>query len=202
MNYNFTPSIFLGLFDYVQVILFFIGMIYLWKFSMKTGTKLSLSFLVPGTVVATLAGLSKATWKLLFALTGTSVDILNNVHMYGLALGTTLIFIGTILLCRKNKSTQIDTTTHAIAFFPVVISLLTISTIGYLTCLIIISARKKYTMALVSFAIYMVIALANAGLSGGGEHEMTHWIAQSMGVVANAFLINGTRTLYKGVLKV
>ncbi len=77
MLYLFRPSVILALLDYVQVILFAIGMVYLIKYAKRNSTKTALLLVIIGTCIATLAGISKASWKLIFAITGNSVDILN-----------------------------------------------------------------------------------------------------------------------------
>lgn len=197
MSYLFTPSILLALIDFIPVVLFAVGCYFLLKYAYRNTSKGFFALMLIGVLITFTRGMSKATWKILYAITNNNITPFNNSQMYLLATGTTMIFISVISIFVRHKKAKKTSTMLSLPFFVPVICILTASTIGYLALLSIISFDKKHKKAGTAFLIYLAIGLFMAGASSLGEYEIVHWICEFVNILGSCTLIYGTYHLNK-----
>lgn len=193
---NFTPSLGMALFDFVPVILFLIGSFYFGSFVKRNNSIFVFIMFVVGIAIANFAGFCKASWKLILALGGANIAWMDDLQFLFLGIGLSLVFIAAFIIMRKRKTTQKSSALAAIMFtvkgtnlFYYLLTLVVASTIGYLSCLIIIAKKLKVHISVVLYITYGVISIMMGALSGSGEMEMVNWIAQTINTVGMCALL-------------
>ena len=197
MNINFTPSLLMAVTDYIPVILFFIGSFFFGSFVRRNSGIFMFIIFVVGISIANFAGFVKATWKLLLATGGPNILWMDDFQFLFLGIGFVLVFISVLsIVLKTRKKTNLKSaaaigaiSVKGTSLFYYLLSLVVISTIGYLSCLIIMSRRLKVHLSVVLYIFYAVVSILMGGLSGSGEYEIAHWIAQFINTLGTLALL-------------
>ncbi|MEX1376052.1 MAG: hypothetical protein AB1Z23_01140 [Eubacteriales bacterium] len=197
MNINFTPSLFMAITDYIPVILFFIGSFFFGSFVRRNSSIFMFVLFVIGIAVANFAGFAKATWKLMLATGGRNIVWMDDFQFLFLGIGFVLVFIVvlSIVIKTKKKPTAKSAAAAAIisvkgtSLFYYLLTIVVLSTLGYLSCLIIMSRRLKVHISVVLYIVYAVVSILMGGLSGSGEYEIAHWVAQCINTIGTFSLL-------------
>lgn len=110
-------EILLALFDFVPCVLCFISMLMLQKCLYHQMSKYSFAMLAAGTIMVLFAGISKATWKLLYFTNIVDFKVLNDLMFPVQAFGFTFAFIGLIIMFidfKREDKNEVKTKSLAI----------------------------------------------------------------------------------------
>ncbi|MEM9952002.1 MAG: hypothetical protein AAF846_10395 [Chloroflexota bacterium] len=221
-------SIPLALEDFLPVIFSAIALFILAKMIIKMDDGLS-HMAYAGVVLVTLGGLSKATWKLIIALSDAEINIhiLDNALFFGLSTGFILIAYALWYAQRKYFERRRP---DNVWFFPIVVCVVTLGTAFYTATLYdperaspqiwflillgmttifnfitiglaIRQARhQNQTTATLLLIINLVAIIALQGIARiGDDTETGQWIAQITNTINQLILLYGVWLLYKGV---
>lgn len=194
MNAYFTPSLLMSITDYFPVILFLIGTIFLAKY-MKRNVKLPFFIIgLTGSSLIFISGLLKATGKLLIATVDTTIVWFSEIQFLLLGPGSLLLFIALlsiVLVNKKNSAVSLSfLAIKGTPLFYLMLTLTSVSTIGYLICGIILAKKQSNKKSIILYICYLVVVLAMSAFSNSGEYEIVNWICQtinSLGMLALVF---------------
>ena len=196
MVVNFTPSLGMALFDFVPVILFFIGSFIFGSFMKRHTKPFGFVMFVVGIAVANFAGFCKAIWKMLLATEKYAPMWMDDFQFLFLGIGLTLVFISVFTVVKRTKNSQKTMAVPALLFtvkgsnlFYILLTVVVASTIGYLSCLIIYAKRLDSRVSIVLYIVYGVVSIVMGGLSGSGGLESVNWIAQTANTIGLAALL-------------
>lgn len=199
MGKAFVPTLPLVILDFLPCILFLVAFIILLSYARRNTSKLLFFVMLLGVIIVEIGALSKVTWKLLNVVADMNVIELSNIGLYLIGLGTLLIFITVINITMREKAyiTSITSTTYGLPFFLPMIIILTMSTCGYLICLIMLAESKKKLLSVAMFAIYLAVTLTLTGFTPVGKSMMVHWISEGINSLGTLALVIGAYTLNK-----
>jgi len=195
MAVNFTPSLVMALTDFIPVILFLAGSIFLACYMKRNSCAFCFVLFILGALIVNFGGFAKAAWKLLLATSGENIPWLDDLQFLFMGVGTLLIFISLLSLVIQKKKTEKSVAAAAVftikgtSMFYYLLALVIISTTGYLACLAILSAKQKNRLSMIFYIIYWIISLAMGGMSGKGELESINWIAQGINTLGMLLLL-------------
>ena len=200
-------SVTLAIVDYVPVFLFLATAILLQRGLYNKMSKGAFALFSAGTILVFIAGLFKATWKLLYCAGICDFERLNYSFMPMQGTGFFLAAAAIIaMLCARQENK--DEPLYAVAA-PAVYSgtmifvafmCLGIITIG--TGLSVIAARMKKKRLIPLFIIAIVGMLAMGYLSSKDfDSAAVNWIAEGVNIVAQGSLLIGTIALRRAGLK-
>ncbi len=192
----------MALVDFIPVVFFSAGMGYLLKMTYRKLNPFWYSLLSGGAFLGFFAGLSKCTWKLLYAA-GFDFAPFNVSFAVYQTVGFLLIAIALIAVVVFDKKTtampkvkSIELPVSILALLPLVLATVRsvtkpgflwyicmgIFTSVYLVCMAILTIRRKMVKETISLVISFVCMWTMAGLKSqfesGGTFERMNWIAQ------------------------
>jgi hypothetical protein len=191
-----TYTIGMALYDFVPVIGFLFGGIYLIKICAKELRKPFWFLMVGGVILIVLGGGFQATWKLLCAANLTEICWMHDGQFVFMAFGYTAMLIPTIALVWKNRLSKKQVLPAMAVWklpFLMVMTLSSLATYGLLTTL---SFRLKRWVAGLGFVIAILSVLSMGYLASQTQTIQLQWIEQSINTVGNwgfalgAFLLN------------
>jgi hypothetical protein len=209
MNFATKISLPLAVEDYLPILLFAAGLYFVAKKVSETNSLAGQTAFLGGCLV-TLGGLCKATWKLIQALGGPDIPVLNNVLFVFLAAG--FILVAWAYYRRNAKALGLlwpllvsgavwlvagyigfFTTSKAWFFF-----LLGVTTLGNLALLLQLmanAARQRLWLALALFTINLLVIFA---LARSADQTVTfQWIKQGITTLAQASFAFASYQLWK-----
>ncbi|MBI5375868.1 MAG: hypothetical protein HZA77_10565 [Candidatus Schekmanbacteria bacterium] len=195
------PDVSLGvaLYDYAPNIVFVFGIYWIIKSLKSELSKSSTYLIVFASALVIIAGILKATWKLIIALSGSDVRILSDIMFPLMGTGFFLIFIVLLMVViRKNPEKSFKPLAIASSkkiFLPLMI----IGGMGTTICLLIISWRKKARAAFVLFIIELIMTLM-LGYVGGKFEVVTNFgvfLEQTLNLSSRIVWMLGCFYLYK-----
>ena len=189
----------LALVDYIPVIFFAIGAVVLMK---DLRGKMSLfNFIISalGMSAVTIAGATKATWKLLYAAKIGDFVIMNKMFLPTQSIGFLLAGVGILMmLCFKKQG---GTKLHSISPFAFIGMM--VAGLGILdTVLCIIAAKLKKPGIIAIFVFSFVCSLCMGYLSSQDFTEaIWNWIGEGVNVFGQGSFLLGVIALHKNGLK-
>lgn len=204
MTIDFTPSLLMALTDFIPVIFFIIGIVFLGKYMRRNANIFPFILFLLGAISSSFGGLAKASWKLLLAIWDYNIPWLDDFQFLFLASGFLLIFISLLTIVVANKKAKKDIfvapallTIKGTPIFAVLLSIVTLSTFGLIFCLVKLAKKLESKIAIVMYIIYLAVALAMGAFSGSGDSETVNWIAQSINTLGTLALLIGHYNLNK-----
>lgn len=199
MEYEFVPTLSLALFDFIPCILYVIAFVYLLRFTRRNTSKTFYYLMMAGMFVVEIGALSKAMWKLLNAVADINLIELSNYAMYFISVGTLLTFIVVVNMALEERKyhSSYHTTTYTLPFYIPAIILLSLSTSGYLICLIMMAFTRRTNISVYMLTIYLILTFVMAGFTPNGSSEITHWVCQAINTVGTLAFVIGTYSLDK-----
>ena len=157
-----------------------------------------LRLLSAGMIMSIMAGLFKATWKLLFALEICDFDRLNKSFFPLQSVGILLAGIALMLMVfARQKGTSLHSVAPAVfAGTGVFIALMVLGLCGMFLGLSVEAKRRKKKSAMVLFIITFVFMLMMGYLSSKNfEKASMNWISEGVNVVGWSIFLMGSRIL-------
>ncbi|MFT5576853.1 MAG: hypothetical protein ACI89D_002382 [Bermanella sp.] len=204
--YHYSLS--LALFDFVPVILSGIGWYWLsrWVTLKRTSYR---NLLLAGGLLVVLGGVSKVSWKLVIALSGNSIDFLNNNLFLLMTPGFALIFVAVWRAAGQTVNTSSrdillvislglsllspllaeNVSNHPRAWFLSLVALTTLFNCAIIGRLCTYAWPRGQRLSACLFAFNLIAALVLSGLARGGDHsEGMQWIEESINTAAQGAL--------------
>ena len=193
-------SIPMALVDYIPVILYCLSAVMLQRDLYYRMSKGAFALFSAGTFMSIIAGLFKATWKLLFALDLCDFDRLNKSFFPLQSVG--FVLAGTALMAMvfvKNKDTSLHSVAPAVfAGTGLFIVLMILGLCGMFAGLSIEAKRRKKASAMVLFIITFIFMLMMGYLSSKNFEEASmNWISEGVNIVGWSVFLIGTKILTK-----
>ena len=191
-------SVPMALVDYIPVVLYCISAVILLRYFYDRMSGGAFALLSAGMIMSIMAGLFKATWKLLFALEICDFDRLNKSFFPLQSVGFLLAGIALMLMVfTRQKGTSLHSAAPAVfAGTGVFIALMVLGLCGMFLGLSVEAKRRKKKSAMVLFIITFVFMLMMGYLSSKNfEKASMNWISEGVNVVGWSIFLMGSRIL-------
>jgi len=199
---NFSIS--MALVDYVPVVLFTVSAVILLQDLYNKMSKVAFSLFSAGVADITIAGVLKATWKLLYSANICNFEALDVMFFPVQSIGFLLAGLGILfmLLQESKNNTCFSAAPPIFAGTFIFVSLMVIG-LGIIdTVLCIISAKLKKPYLIAIFVLSFICSLCMGYLSSQDFAKASmNWIAEGVNVVGQGSLLVGTVMLHKNGLK-
>ena len=194
----------MALFDFVPVFLFLVSAVILQRELYGMMSKGAFALFSSGTIMVVVAGVTKALWKLLYALNVCDFERLNQMFFPLQTCGFLLAGISMIALLffRQDEG---KTKLSAAAAVPAVYSgtmlfvvLMILGVLGLCGGLAVIAARKKKTAACVLFVFAFFMLLGMGYLSSKDfSNPSMNWVAEGVNTVAQLSFLSASCMIHK-----
>ena len=191
-------SVPMALVDYIPVVLYCISAVILLRYFYDRMSGGAFALLSAGMIMSIMAGLFKATWKLLFALGVCDFDRLNKSFFPLQSVGFLLAGIALMLMVfTRQKGTSLHSAAPAVfAGTGVFIALMVLGLCGMFLGLSVEAKRRKKKSAMVLFIITFVFMLMMGYLSSKNfEKASMNWISEGVNVMGWSIFLMGSRIL-------
>lgn len=192
----------MALVDYIPVICFAIGAIILMRDLYNKMSKGAFALFSAGTIMITLAGALKATWKLLYAAGVCNFEALNNMFFPTQSIGFLLAGIGILAMLVYNQGeTKLRSVPPVFSGTFVFVGLM-VAGLGVMdTVLCILAVKLKKPSLIAIFVLSFVCSLGMGYLSSKDFTEAAmNWIAEGVNVVGQGSFLAGAYLLHKNGL--
>ena len=192
-------NIWMALVDYIPVALFLAATILLQREFYGHMSKGAFAILSAGSVCVFVAGLFKATWKLLYAAGVCDFQALNKCFFPMQTTGFVLAGLGVLAMVCYKQGEKKESRFSGAAAVPAVFSgtmlfvALMIAGVGLLdTCLLLVAKKRKKYAAIPLFVLSFVFVLAMGYLSAKDfSQAYMNWLAEAVNIVGQGLLLAG-----------
>ena len=196
-------SISMALVDYIPVIFFMVASIILLRDLYNKMSKGAFALFSAGVIDVAIAGVLKATWKLLYATGVCNFEALDAMFFPVQSIGFLLAGIA-ILAMLVHKQTKeplmaVVPPTFSGTFVFVGLMVVGLGIMDLVLCVLAVKLKKHWLIAM--FALSFVCSLCMGYLSSQDFTEATmNWIAEGVNVVGQGTLLIGSILLHKNGL--
>lgn len=187
-------SVAMALVDYIPVALFLAGAVILQRTLYSLMSKGAFALFSAGTITVFVAGLFKATWKLLYAAGICDFAALNKCFFPMQTTGFVLAGLGMIaLICHKQgKNTMYAAAPPVFASSMPFVFLMVFGVAAMDVCLCIVAKRRKHTLSALLYILSFMFTLAMGYLSSKDFAEASmNWIAEGVNTVGQLLFFLG-----------
>ncbi len=187
-------SIAMALVDYIPVALFLAGAIILQRALYPVMSKGAFALFSAGTITVFVAGLFKASWKLLYAAGICDFVALNKCFFPMQTTGFVLAGLGMIaLICHnQGKNTMYAAAPPVFASSMPFVFLMVFGVAAMDVCLCIVAGRRKKRLSAVLFIISFIFTLGMGYLSSRDFTQASmNWIAEGVNTVGQMLFFIG-----------
>jgi hypothetical protein len=194
-----TYPLALAVFDFVPVIFFLIGAIYLARIATRMCGMRCRHMAIMGSLLIFLGGFLKVLWKLLVATGAGDFQLMSEIQFALVAPGFVLLLIVVIWMARsegkqvKGKDTLIPAT--AVWKIPLLI-FMTLASMGVMGILTFIAFRHKVKIAAVGFIVAFLCLVGMGAMVSGEQTLARQWIEQSINSLGQLGFMIGTIFLF------
>lgn len=194
-------TVFLALLDYLTVIFFGIGSIYLLRIGYILLSRGFYTAMAGGAILCFVGGLYKATSKLIEASFDYCLVALQSSQFILLAPGFILLFVAALGLIRQNKTKTALATAPGMEIWKIpFIAIMSLANIAFLVVMIIFSWRKKLRTPAVLYCLSILTLLFMTYLSSQPMTTEIQWIAQGVNSIVQILAMAGHFILYHCLL--
>lgn len=192
----------MALVDYIPVAFFVAAAVILMRDLYGKMSKGAFALFSAGTVMITVAGALKATWKLLYAAGVCNFEALNNMFFPSQSIGFLLAGVGILLMLTSGKREKLYSVPPVFSGTFVFVGLM-VAGLGVLdTVLCILAVKMKKPWLIAIFALSFICSLGMGYLSSKDFAEAAmNWIAEGVNVVGQGSLLLGVYMLHKNGLE-
>ena len=198
-------SVPMAIVDFIPVALFFVSTIILMRDLYHMMSKGAFALMAGGFIVVFMAGVFKATWKLLYALNVCDFAALNSAFFPMQSTGFVLAAIGLLALVAFPKQGKKTLAVAAPAVFSgtmIFVVLLILGTAGVSAALSVIAGKMKRKRYIVLFVLYLVLMLTMGYLSSRDFADpKMNWIGEGVNIIGQLLLFFGVLGLDKAGLE-
>ena len=189
--------------DYIPVAFFAIAAVILMRDLYNKMSKGAFALFAGGTIMITIAGALKATWKLLYAAGVCNFEALNNMFFPTQSIGFLLAGVGILAMITYNQKEKLNAVAPPVFSGTFVFVGLMVAGLGVMDavlCILAAKAKKPWLIAI--FALSFVCSLGMGYLSTKDFAQASmNWIAEGVNVVGQGSLLAGVYILHKNGLK-
>ena len=193
----------MALVDYIPVICFAIGAVILMRDLYNKMSKGAFALFAGGTIMITIAGALKATWKLLYAAGVCNFEALNNMFFPTQSIGFLLAGVGILamLVYNQKEDSKLRSVPPVFSGTFVFVGLM-VAGLGVMdTVLCILAAKLKKPALIAIFVVSFICSLGMGYLSSKDFAEASmNWIAEGVNVVGQGSFLAGAYLLHKNGL--
>ncbi len=192
----------MALVDYIPVAFFAAAAVILMRDLYYKMSKGAFALFAAGTIMITIAGALKATWKLLYAAGICNFEALNNMFFPTQSIGFLLAGLGILaMICYNQKEKKLYSVPPVFSGTFVFVGLM-VAGLGVMdTVLCILAAKLKKPGLIAIFVLSFVCSLGMGYLSSKDFTEAAmNWIAEGVNVVGQGSLLVGAYLLHKNGL--
>ena len=194
----------LALFDFLPVIFFLIGAIFLVGISSIMCGRRCRNLAITGSLLIFFGGLTKAVWKLLFTIGVGDFLLLSEIQFVLVAPGFLILLIVVIKMASSERSGYKENAEllPAIATWKIpFLIVMTLSSLGVQGLLAYISFRHKAIVAAFGF-ILAFICLLGMGAMASGEQTLTRqWVEETVNTAGQFGFMVGCFFLYRSITR-
>lgn len=192
----------MALVDYIPVAFFVAAAVILMRDLYCKMSKGAFALFSSGTVMITVAGALKATWKLLYAAGVCNFEALNKMFFPSQSIGFLLAGVGILLMLTSGKREKLYSVPPVFSGTFVFVGLM-VAGLGVLdTVLCILAVKMKKPWLIAIFALSFICSLGMGYLSSKDFAEAAmNWIAEGVNVVGQGSLLLGVYMLHKNGLE-
>lgn len=195
-------TVYLAFMDYLPVIFFGIGLLYLLRIGYVYLTRGFYTVMAGGAVLCFTGGIYKATSKLLEASLGYYLPALQSSQFIMLAPGFTLIFIASLGLLRQSKTEAMLAAVPGMELWKIpFIAVMTLANTGFLVTMAIFSLKNKLRLPAILYIFSFMTLFIMSYLSTQSMTTKTQWLAQGVNSLVQISAMAGHLILYRGLLR-
>ena len=190
----------MALYDFVPVIFFLVGGLYLARIIVMTLNK-SLSWIfISGVALIFLGGALKASWKLLVSANIADIVWMSESQFILMAIGYLCFFIPLIVLARSERQHQ-SQPIYAIAMWKLPFLLvMTLASLGAYATLAVISFRRQLKWAAAGYMVSFIGVMLMGFLASRTQTLSLQWIEQNLNSIINLSFAISSFFLYRHFL--
>ena len=197
-------SVAMALVDYIPVALFAVASVILMRDLYNKMSKGAFALFAAGTIDAIFAGVSKVTYKFLYAAGICDFEALNNVYFPVISVGFLLAGIGLIgMVSHKQTESSALCLTAPAAFkgTAIMVSFMIVGLAMIYSVLCILAHKLKKPMAIVLLVLSFACSLSMGYLSSKDfTSAYWNWIAEAINIVGQGLLLGSAVMLRKAGL--
>ncbi|MBO4391089.1 MAG: hypothetical protein J5825_09570 [Lachnospiraceae bacterium] len=190
-------SVPMAIVDFIPVILFTVSAVMLQKEFYDRMNKAVFAVFSAGTIMITTAGIFKATWKLLLALSNYDFDRLNQSFFPLQSVGFLLAGIAVMaMVIGKKKDTVNSVAPVLFTGTWIFVSVMILGMLGLCTGLSVEAFKRKKIPAMIMYIVTFFLMLCMGYLSSRNfEQASMNWIAEVVNIAGWLIFLVGTRLL-------
>ncbi len=195
-------SIPMAIVDYIPVIFFIIGVAILNKDLHNKMSRTAFTLFATGTTNVALAGLLKATHKLLYAADICDFKTLTDMFFATQAIGFMLAGLGLMLALIQKKDVIVAAAPAVFngTFLFIIMMVLGLGAMDF--CLSILAKRLNKNKTVIFFIVSFVCSLMMGYLSSRDfTQSFMNWLAQGINIISQGAFLAGVISLHKAGLK-
>ncbi len=193
-------TIFLALMDYLPVIFFGVGALYLLRIGYVYLTRGFYTALAGGAILCFTGGLYKATSKLMEASFDYCLLALQSSQFIMLAPGFVLLFVASLGLVRRNKTKVALAAAPGMELWKIpFIAIMSLANIAFLVVMAIFSFKNRLRSPAVLYLLSILTLLFMSYLSTQPMTTKIQWIAQGVNSMVQLLAMAGHYILYRGL---
>ena len=187
--------------DYIPVAFFALAAVILMRDLYGKMSKCAFALFAGGTIMITIAGALKATWKLLYAAGVCDFAALNNMFFPTQSIGFLLAGVGILAMITYNQKEKLLSVPPVFSGTFVFVGLM-VAGLGVMdTVLCILAAKMKKSWLIPIFVVSFICSLGMGYLSSKDFAQASmNWIAEGVNVVGQGSLLAGVYLLHKNGL--
>jgi hypothetical protein len=197
-----TYTLELALFNFIPVIAFLIGAYYLVSITSRLCAKSCKWLTLIGSLLIVLAGVFKATWKLLFTLGWANILWMSDSQFILMAIGYLMVFIAMILLACNLRSKYENLPALLMASWKIpFLTVMTLASLGTYIILIYFSLKHGSRLGAISFLLGLIFLLSMGALASGEQTIARQWLEQWINACAQIGFALGVWLLHQAIGK-
>lgn len=200
MKETYPPA--LAIFDFVPVIFFLIGAIYLIRIASRMCGMRCRRLAIVGSLLIFLGGFLKALWKLLVTTGVGDFQLMSEIQFALVAPGFVLLLIVVIWIARSEgkQAEGKDILTPAIAAWKIpLLIVMTLASMGVMGILTYISFRHDAKLAAAGFIVAFLCLVGMGSMASGEQTLARQWIEQSINSLGQLGFMIGTIFLFLNI---
>ena len=196
---DFTVS--MALVDYIPVLFFALAAIILLRDLYSKMSKTSFALFAAGVTNVAIAGVLKATWKLLYAADVCNFEALDAMFFPTQSIGFMLAGVGILLMiCKKQKGGSITAAVvppvFSGTFVFVGLMVVGLGMMDAVLCMLAAKLKKPWLIAIFVFSFVCSLCMGYLSSKDFAQASM-NWIAEGVNVIGQGTLLIGTYLLHK-----
>lgn len=197
-----TYPLALAIFDFVPVIFFLIGAIYLIRIASRMCGMRCRRLAIVGSLLIFIGGFLKAMWKLLVTTGVGDFQLMSEIQFALVAPGFVLLLIVVIWIARSEgkQAKGKDIFIPAIAAWKIpLLIVMTLASMGVMGILTYISFRQEAKLAAAGFIVAFLCLVGMGSMASGEQTFARQWIEQSINSLGQLGFMIGTIFLFLNI---